>query len=779
MHHLRSFWRPFLLGPVLAIGSSAAAQNAVQLYRMNQMSHIYRTLLATVALAVSSVTASAETITVCARGCDYTSINAAIGAASDGDVIQLAAETYFEGEQIDTLGKKITLRGVLDKAGEPASVLDGGGTHRVLICQNGQIGETVFENLVIQNGSAGDGGGMYNVGASPTLINCSFTSNSADNSGGGLHSKDTGTTTLINCTFAFNVANVYGGSVFCRDGDIAMSSCTITDSSSGDAGGGIFLVGCMASLDQCHVSRNTSADSGGGGILAFDATLTIDSCDIDENLSLGPQEGGAIRSWNSVIYLNACSITGNNSNGGGGGSGNVNGSALEMSKSAICGNTSGQIFGGYTDLGGNCISDVCDDTDNDGTPDCLDNCPDDPNKTEPGDCGCGVADTDTDGDGIADCIDPCPTWPYDCSEDGQTITVAAGQSIQDAIDAVPDGGTVLVSAGTYAVNLEFGGRSINLASVEGPAVSILDGGLNGSIIRSSPDSGATISLTGFTLINGTGTFVGTPGGEPANSGGAIYVVGERWTVTNCVFRENSASYGGAIYVEDSNSGNDFSGLIVVDCVFEENEASRQGGAITSTYTEVSIFGTSFSSNSCVESPFASIGGACAFGSTAVLIENSSFEGNFAFRNGGALEVHGVFNGESASALIVGSVFTGNVANESGGSLRIDDGMSVEIGSASFCENTPSQIEGSYSDLGGNCILEECGDDLDGNGIPDACDPCLGDITGNGVVDAADLGILLALWNTDGKSAPEADINGDGTVNAADLGLLLGAWGPCP
>jgi beta-glucanase (GH16 family) len=57
--------------------------------------------------------------------------------------------------------------------------------------------------------------------------------------------------------------------------------------------------------------------------------------------------------------------------------------------------------------------------------------------------------------------------------------------------------------------------------------------------------------------------------------------------------------------------------------------------------------------------------------------------------------------------------------------------------------------------------------------------CPGDITGDHEVDAADLGILLALWNTDGKSRPEADVNGDGTVNASDLGLLLGAWGPCP
>ena len=32
-------------------------------------------------------------------------------------------------------------------------------------------------------------------------------------------------------------------------------------------------------------------------------------------------------------------------------------------------------------------------------------CPNDPNKTDPGICGCGVADNDSDGDGIADCID--------------------------------------------------------------------------------------------------------------------------------------------------------------------------------------------------------------------------------------------------------------------------------------------------------------------------------------------------------------------------------------
>jgi predicted lipoprotein with Yx(FWY)xxD motif len=37
----------------------------------------------------------------------------------------------------------------------------------------------------------------------------------------------------------------------------------------------------------------------------------------------------------------------------------------------------------------------------------VDLCPNDPNKSEPGACGCGVPDTDSDSDGVADCNDNC------------------------------------------------------------------------------------------------------------------------------------------------------------------------------------------------------------------------------------------------------------------------------------------------------------------------------------------------------------------------------------
>jgi hypothetical protein len=40
-----------------------------------------------------------------------------------------------------------------------------------------------------------------------------------------------------------------------------------------------------------------------------------------------------------------------------------------------------------------------------------DQCPDDPNKTAPGACGCGVPDTDADSDDVPDCVDGCRTDP--------------------------------------------------------------------------------------------------------------------------------------------------------------------------------------------------------------------------------------------------------------------------------------------------------------------------------------------------------------------------------
>ncbi|HVV86772.1 MAG TPA: hypothetical protein VHE35_27125 [Kofleriaceae bacterium] len=48
---------------------------------------------------------------------------------------------------------------------------------------------------------------------------------------------------------------------------------------------------------------------------------------------------------------------------------------------------------------------VADDFDQDGVDDCADGCPSDPDKADPGDCGCFTPDSDDDGDGVADCLE--------------------------------------------------------------------------------------------------------------------------------------------------------------------------------------------------------------------------------------------------------------------------------------------------------------------------------------------------------------------------------------
>jgi hypothetical protein len=127
-----------------------------------------------------------------------------------------------------------------------------------------------------------------------------------------------------------------------------------------------------------------------------------------------------------------------------------------------------------------------DDTDADGTPDCNDSCPDDTDKVEPGTCGCGTSDADSDSDGTPDCNDECPNDPT------KTEPGAAGCD-------VPEG---FIAAGT---NVEVSTcNDINISFAE-----ITTGGMVNCSEPDEPSTPANFMLLGQVIdLDFTGEFEG-------------------------------------------------------------------------------------------------------------------------------------------------------------------------------------------------------------------------------------------------------------------------------
>lgn len=93
-----------------------------------------------IGLVIPTQNVQADSISVCASGCDYTTIQEAIDAASDGDTINIAAET-FDLTGIIVVNKSLTLTGA-----------SGGGT--ILQGTNSAVAtilEITASNVTIQN----------------------------------------------------------------------------------------------------------------------------------------------------------------------------------------------------------------------------------------------------------------------------------------------------------------------------------------------------------------------------------------------------------------------------------------------------------------------------------------------------------------------------------------------------------------------------------------------------------------------------------------------------
>jgi parallel beta-helix repeat protein len=137
---------------------------------------------------LTSALVHGATITVCPSGCDYSSIKAAIFAASPGDVVLVQSGRYYDHLNIQ---KKIELRGIDSGDGMPILDATGSGSP-VTISADG----VVVEGLRLMNG------GPDSAGILVLSDECVIRKNDASNNYIGIHLVGS-----KNCTVQGNVAS--------------------------------------------------------------------------------------------------------------------------------------------------------------------------------------------------------------------------------------------------------------------------------------------------------------------------------------------------------------------------------------------------------------------------------------------------------------------------------------------------------------------------------------------------------------------------------------------
>jgi hypothetical protein len=291
---------------------------------------------------------------------DYSTIQAAINAARDGDIIEVAPGTYSGAGNwdIDFQGKAVTVRseagpeytvvncatrghrGFYFHRGEgPDSILRGFTIKGAVISGStipSDIGSwssssahpigggiycefsspTVID-CIIENCSTELGGGVGSVGAAPVIMDCVIEncraggqgSAASGGFGAGIGLIRDSDARIINTKITGN-AGFYssrGAGVYCWKSSVWLSDCNISGNAaqSGLQGGGLYCGGSSGAvvLERCIISSNTAGE--GGGIFAGPIELTVTNCTIAGNELSGTSAsaGGGIHSENGDIVL--------------------------------------------------------------------------------------------------------------------------------------------------------------------------------------------------------------------------------------------------------------------------------------------------------------------------------------------------------------------------------------------------------------------------------------------------------------------------------------------
>lgn len=255
----------------------------------------------------------------------------------------------------------------------------------------------------------------------------------------------------------------------------------------------------------------------------------------------------------------------------------------------------------------------------------------------------------------------------------QAIANAAtsGDTIQFQFQSTPV--TISLTSGDLQIS-----KNLTITGL-GAANLIIDASSNTSQSRVfTIVSGSTVSISGLTVQNGRGGRVGS--GSINGEGGGIYNSGNL-TLTNVVVSSNTASNlqngGGGIFNEGT--------LDVVGSTISNNTAGSKttlgpNGDVTGGGIRNASIGTLTVTNSTISGNFGQVGGGI-FNTGSMTISGTTFASNIAgvgISTINALEGGGIYINGPGSGTIVNSTFSGNSAVDDGGAIANHGLVSVSF-----------------------------------------------------------------------------------------------------
>jgi parallel beta-helix repeat protein len=234
---------------------------------------------------------------------DFSTIQAAIDDANDGDTVVVAPGTYTgEGNRdIDFKGKAITVK---SEDGPQTCIIDCQGTeddpHRGFYFHSGEDTNSILQGFTVTNGYIRqDGGAIYCNMSSPSIINCIISNNNAIR------------------------ARVKGGGIALIESEAHIIYCVVRNNIARQGnGGGIYISnngGQIPRITRCIISGNTAIAAprfggDGGGVALFGNGYLL-NCVITGNRA-GYWGGGICCSMpyhqgflsNSIVWANICTL---------------------------------------------------------------------------------------------------------------------------------------------------------------------------------------------------------------------------------------------------------------------------------------------------------------------------------------------------------------------------------------------------------------------------------------------------------------------------------------